>query len=124
MGTILRLSVLLFLLVTHANGQRLDSLPEERRDRVILDVAKAAVMQYGPGYYRDHVPPTIQRGVVTKDTEAARSMDVTKSNIGRAFFMVIYPADKTKEICRGDIAARVGIWADTRKVYLIYFDRG
>jgi hypothetical protein len=87
------------------------------RDSLLLKVAKETVMKYGPDYYRDHQPPTI-----TKTSVPAIESSYGKEHAGRLFYVVIYPADETQEIC--EFAASVFIWADTGKAFNVLFGCG
>jgi hypothetical protein len=92
-------------------------LPAAERDSFLLKVAKETVMKYGPGYYRDHRPPTIK-----KTTISTLDSSYGKEHAGRVYYIVWYPADETREICK--FAASVFIWADTGKAFNVHFGCG
>ena len=103
------LSILLFLTIyITLCAQNLDNLPTEKRDSLLKAKSKEIILRYGPGYYREYKAPTIERIVVPPSETNPEG-----TNVGRAFYTIIYWYDKTKERLEEDFAAKVKIWADT-----------
>jgi len=62
-------AIILFLLAAYCLGIQavnLDSIPEKKRDKLLLSMAKDVVLRYGPDYYRDTPKPEIKRYVPVK----------------------------------------------------------
>lgn len=101
------ISIILGCTIT-AFSQNLDSIPTEKRDSLLKAISKEIILKYGPGYYREYKVPTIERVVVPPSETNPEGI-----NVGRAFYMITYWYDKTKEHLEEDFAAKVKIWADT-----------
>ena len=111
------LSILLFLTIyITLCAQNLDNLPTEKRDSLFKAKSKEIILRYGPGYYREYKAPTIERIVVPPSETNPEG-----TNVGRAFYTIIYWYDKTKERLEEDFAAKVKIWADTGEPASVLF---
>ncbi len=115
--------ILLLLIVCPIvlNGQTvdLDKLPEHERDSVLLTISKKYILKYAPGYYDELLPPTISRGVITKELE-----DSTDGILaGRALYVIIYPntEEYQKENPYSRCLAKIEIWGNTGKLYSVMF---
>lgn len=111
------LSTFLFLTIyITLCAQNLDNLPTEKRDSLLKAKSKEIILRYGPGYYREYKAPTIERIVVPPSETNPEG-----TNVGRAFYTIIYWYDKTKERLEEDFAAKVKIWADTGEPASVLF---
>ena len=111
------LSILLFLTIyITLCAQNLDNLPTEKRDSLLKAKSKEIILRYGPGYYREYKAPTIERIVVPPSETNPEGI-----NVGRAYYMITYWYDKTKERLEEDFAAIVRIWADTGEPAAVLF---
>ena len=111
------LSILLFLTIyITLCAQNLDNLPTEKRDALLKAKSKEIILRYGPGYYREYKAPTIERIVVPPSETNPEGI-----NVGRAYYMITYWYDKTKERLEEDFAAIVRIWADTGEPAAVLF---
>ena len=111
------LSILLFLTIyITLCAQNLDNLPTEKRDSLLKAKSKEIILRYGPGYYREYKAPTIERIVVPPSESNPEGI-----NVGRAYYMITYWYDKTKERLEEDFAAIVRIWADTGEPAAVLF---
>lgn len=97
-------------------SQNLDNIPTEKRDSLLKAKSKEIILRYGPGYYREYKAPTIERIVVPPSETNPEG-----TNVGRAFYTIIYWYDKTKERLEEDFAAKVKIWADTGEPTSVLF---
>ena len=111
------LSILLFLTIyITLCAQNLDNLPTEKRDSLLKAKSKEIILRYGPGYYREYKAPTIERIVVPPSETNPEGI-----NVGRAYYMITYWYDKTKERLEEDFAEIVRIWADTGEPAAVLF---
>ena len=92
-------------------AQNLSTMSATQRDSTLLSIAKEVVLRLGPDYYREHKPPIINR-------REPRDID-----LGRAYYMVVFPFDIAKERLR-DYAASVGIWEDNGRPTGVAFGNG
>jgi hypothetical protein len=106
--------------ITATVSQNLDSLPQERRDSILISTANEVVLRYGPGYYREYKQPLIERNQIPEKGPT----NPTGENIGRILYNVMFLYDKTKELLEKDFAAVIDVWGDTGKPILIYFGNG
>ncbi len=117
---ILFILILLSCLCQKAISQDLDSLPQQQRDSILIEVAKDVVLKFGPGYYREYKRPVIKRRQVPPLGE----INLTGDNANRFFYEVIFLYDETKERLEYDFAAKVTIWGDSRKPIEVMFGNG
>lgn len=99
-------------------SQNLDSLPECRRDSILITIAKETVLKYGPGYYREHMEPKIERVQISNEGQSG------KKNANRVFYWVKLFIDPEDAVFEWGFAARVSIWADSRKPSIAQFGSG
>jgi len=119
---------LLFILITlslqtKAFAQNLDTMKNDERTKVLLRIAKAAVMEYGPDYYREYRQPKIEHRYVGKSVQDL-TVNEEEDNPGRSFYTVEYLYDKTEESFDWFYAAKVYIWGNTGTVFSIKFGNG
>lgn len=116
--------IVMFLLFSAFNqetsSQNLDSLLQQQRDSILIEVAKEVVLKYGPGYYREYKRPVITRSQVPPLGE----INLTGDDANRIFYEMVFLYDKSKEQLSYDFAARVLIWSDSRKPIDVMFGNG
>lgn len=122
---------LLFILIalslqTVVFAQNLDTMKDDERTKVLLCIAKAAVMEYGPDFYREYGQLKIEHRYVGKSGDGVSDLtvDVKNNNSGRSFYTVEYPYDKSEEYFTWFYAAKVYIWGDTGVAFSITFGNG
>jgi hypothetical protein len=101
-------------------SQNLDSLPELKRDSILIAKAKEAVLRYGPEYYREYKTPLIYLFTVPSKGEK----NPKGENAGRKMYSVTFPYDTTMELLGEQFAAKVHIWIDTGKLRSVSFGNG
>ena len=101
-------------------SQNLDSIPAEKRDSLLIAIAKEVVLKYGPDYYREDSIPKIERHLVPPKGE----INKTGENAGRVLYWVIIPYDEKKEKLEKPFAARIQFWADTGNPVSVFFGNG
>jgi hypothetical protein len=119
--TLKTLMIIILLLVGYnqvGTTQDLESLSYNKRDSTLILIAKAAVLKYGPGYYRENIKPTIERGQVPKDGQQGGK------DANRVYYWVTFYYDLEKEELEYNYASKVSIWADTGKPSIIMFGNG
>lgn len=100
-----------------ASAQNLDSLPQSKRDSILIAMSKAIILKHGPGYYREYKKPIIERKVCE---EHPLMEEKDRALIGKAFYCMTYLYDKSKERLDEDFAAKVFIWA-TGEPHSVWF---
>ena len=103
-------ALLLIITAGYAQKNIFEKMPPNQRDSILIETAKAAVLKYAPGYYRDYKKPEI----ILKKTFPNKSS-------GRLFYEVTFLYDPQKEKYLFDYIAKVYIWADNGKAFIIKF---
>ena len=109
--------ILLSIITTAGYAQKnmFEKIPQNQRDSILIETAKAAVLKYAPGYYRDYKKPeVILYGAVPKDYRI-------KKDRGRLFYQVTFFYDPLKEKFPTDYIVKAYIWADNGKAYSLAF---
>ena len=112
--------ILLSIITTAGYAQKnmFEKIPQNQRDSILIETAKAAVLKYAPGYYRDYKKPeVIFYGAVPKDYRI-------KKDRGRLFYQVTFFYDPLKEKYLRDYTVKVNVWADNGKAYDMEFMNG
>ena len=112
--------ILLSIITTAGYAQKnmFEKIPQNQRDSILIETAKAAVLKYAPGYYRDYKKPeVILYGAVPKDYRI-------KKDRGRLFYQVTFFYDPLKEKFPTDYIVKVYIWADNGKAFRMIFMTG
>ncbi|WP_302546361.1 hypothetical protein [Coprobacter fastidiosus] len=112
--------ILLSIITTAGYAQKnmFEKIPQNQRDSILIETAKAAVLKYAPGYYRDYKKPeVILYGAVPKDYRI-------KKDRGRLFYQVTFFYDPLKEKYLRDYTVKVNVWADNGKAYDMEFMNG
>ena len=77
-------ALLLIITAGYAQKNMFEKMPPNQRDSILIETAKAAVLKYAPGYYRDYKKPeVILYGAVPKDYRI-------KKDRGRLFYQVTF----------------------------------
>ena len=103
-------ALLLIMTAGYAQKNMFEKMPPNQRDSILIETAKNAVLKYAPGYYRDYKKPEI----ILKKTFPNKSS-------GRLFYEVTFLYDPQKEKYLFDYIAKVYIWADNGKAFIIKF---
>ena len=112
--------ILLSIITTAGYAQKnmFEKIPQNQRDSILIETAKAAVLKYAPGYYRDYKKPeVILYGAVPKDYRI-------KKDRGRLYYQVTFFYDPLKEKYLRDYTVKVNVWADNGKAYDMEFMNG
>src|SRR5690606_22917077 len=100
-----------------------DKMSEAQRNEALLKIAKVAVMEYGPDFYREYGQPEITHELVTKGNPRFTEEEAKKCS-NRSYYTVRYFYDKTQESFFESYCAKVFIWGDTGKAFRISFGNG
>lgn len=74
------------------SAQNLEKMDSVQRNKYLIDLSSEVIKTMGPGYYRN-THPTISEGVFKSNDGRAK----IKKNIGRKYYEIKYPYDKSKE---------------------------
>ena len=109
----------MFSMNVMAQHMNLDTLNESNRNDYLISLSKEIVKTFGPDYYRDMAP------VITDSVfETIDERPEIKKNVGREYYEVTYPYDKSKEILDFDFSAKVKVWKDTGEPLEVIFGNG
>ncbi|MGV3539042.1 MAG: hypothetical protein ACO1OQ_04480 [Rufibacter sp.] len=87
----------------------LERLSKARRNTYLVKTARATVLKHREEFYREHGEPIIETYVVKEGEHQ-----------GKRAYTVTFPYDRSKEQMSLDYAAKVYIWEDTGKAFLIH----
>lgn len=107
MRTLLIFILSVMSLCTYA--QNLDKMSEKKRNPILIEFARNAVKKYAPDYYREYGSPTIERFVFNSEEFVDPKFGYI---MGRVYYRVVFPYDKSKEYFENGHSASVDIWAD------------
>jgi len=116
--TTLICSLLLICFKALGFSQNLDLLPQHQRDSILIAISKEAVLKYGPGYYRENMEAKIER------KETSKKGQLVGENANRVYYWVKLFIDPKDAVFDWGFAARVKIWADSRKPAIAQFGNG
>ena len=107
-----------------ARKKNLDRMSERKRNRKLTAIARDAILEVGPDYYRKDVVPVIE-GPFTFTWKGSEGPTYIESE-GRKYYGVKYPYDNEKEQYKlaHDYSAYVMIWADDGDIAIIGFGNG
>ena len=103
-------ALLLITTAGYAQKNRFEKMPPKQRDSILIETATKALLKYAPDYYREYKKPEI----ILKKTFPNKSS-------GRLFYEVTFLYDPQKEKYLFDYIAKVYIWADNGKAFIIKF---
>lgn len=127
MNTLNKLTFVLLLVFCasslHAQQANLDKLPAARRDSMLIEIAKAAVLKYGPGYWREYKDTGIQKPEIRYFiTEEGERTTVSYPELkNKKIYYVTFFYDKTKETLSNYYAARISIVAESGTACIVMF---
>lgn len=101
------------------SAQNLEKMDSVQRNKYLIDLSSEVIKTMGPGYYRN-THPMISEGVFISNDGRAK----IKKNIGRKYYEIKYPYDKSKETLEFDFSAKVRIWKDTGEPCDVIFGNG
>lgn len=81
------------------SAQNLEKMDSVQRNKYLIDLSSEVIKTMGPGYYRN-THPTISEGVFKSNDGRAK----IKKNIGRKYYEIKYPYDKSKETLEFDFS--------------------
>lgn len=119
MKQIFLILISMFSFLSNISAQSLGEMSSTQRNKYLIELSSEVIKTIGPGYYRKMVP-TIHEGVF-KSTD--NRLEV-KKNVGREYYEVVYPYDKTKETLEFNFSAKVRIWKDTGEPCDVMFGNG
>ena len=103
-------ALLLISTAGYAQKNIFEKMPPNQRDNILIETATKALLKYAPDYYREYKKPEI----ILKKTFPNKSS-------GRLFYEVTFLYDPQKEKYLFDYIAKVYIWADNGKAFIIKF---
>lgn len=95
-----------------SNNIYLSQMDSVKRNEYLIKLAREVVLNFGPGYYRDNMNPTISDLRVFSDSSMVERFPEAKQNLGRKYYVVTIPYDHAQEQLEWDYAAKVEIWED------------
>lgn len=98
------------------NWKDMDSV---QRSKYLTKLSTEVISKFGPGYLRG-MAPVISEGVF----ESNDGRNEVKKNIGREYYEITYPYDKSKELLEFDFSAKVRVWKDTGEPCDVIFGNG
>ena len=107
---VINIVFLLICGVPAITAQNLDRMPKNKRDSLLIAVAKEVVLKFGPDYYREVSKPIVERTTIPGGTTI--------------YFEVFFLYDKTEERLDMDFAAQVRFRDDTGKPVYICLGNG
>lgn len=113
---LISITVVLFITLSlSAQTINLEKLSEKERNEKLLEIAKAAVLKYGPGYYRDYNIPGVPKPMIRVTTaKKGESTTISFPELeNKTIYIVTFFYDNTKEILLSDFAVIVGIVGET-----------
>ena len=99
-------------------AENLDSLSTEKRNKKLIKLAKEVVLRHGPDFYREYKPPVIKSQRVS-DKTVDMTVEMIKKYRGRFYYTIEYPYDLKEEIFSSFYSAKVYVWRDTGKVFIL-----
>ena len=103
-------------------AQNLYSMPEAKRDSLLISISKDVILKFGPDYYREYKEPEISYKKYPPIDQIYDKRFVNWAD--RYFYEIKFFYDPAEETLNWDFAARVSIWADTGDLYAVDFGSG
>ena len=111
-------------LTSLATDIHLSQMDSVKRYEYLVKLAREVVLNFGPGYYRDNMNPTISGLRVFSDSSLVERFPEAKRNLGRKYYTVTIPYDHVQERLEWDYAANVEIWEDDGEPKGVMFGHG
>lgn len=121
--SIVLLAIIFYIANIEAQEIDLNKMTETARKEYLLKIAKEVTQNFGPGWYRDSVIPSISDLMVFDERPMSETpqLDLSK-NIGRKYYIVTFDYDeKTRRKYVWSYASKVRIWADNGEPLAITF---
>lgn len=106
--------------VISAQEVNLGKMSESERNQYLIKLAKEVTKNFGPDYYRENSKPVI----VMEVYNTGLKHEELRKLIGREYYTVTFPCDKTKEHLEMDFTSQVKIWKDTGEPFDVGFGNG
>ena len=107
-----------------SNNIYLSQMESLKRNEYLVKLAREVVQNFGPGYYRDNMNPTISDLRVFSDSSLVERFPEAQQNLGRKYYVVTIPYDYAQEQLEWDYAAKVEIWEDDGEPKGVMFGHG
>ena len=111
-------------LTSLATDIHLSQMDSVKRYEYLVKLAREVVLNFGPGYYRDNMNPTISDLRVFSDSSLVERFPEAKRNLGRKYYTVTIPYDHAQEQLEWGYAANVEIWEDDGEPKSVMFGHG
>ncbi len=122
MKILLALTFILFSVgKTFGQCSNLENMNQEQRENYLIATSNEVIKTFGPDYYRDNQKPTISGP--EKFCSGDKRTEIAK-NVGREYYIITYPYDKSKETLDFDFSSEVKIWKDTGEPLDVTFGNG
>ena len=95
-----------------SNNICLSQMDSVKRNEYLVKLAREVVLNFGPGYYRDNLNPTISDLKVFSDSSLVKRFPEAQQKLGKKYYVVTIPYDHTQEQLEWSYAAEVEIWED------------
>ena len=124
MKTIIKIFFIILLCVSNysAKAQSLNSMPEAKRNSLLISIAKEAILKFGPDYYREYKEPKISYKQYPPADPKTDKRFVNWDD--RYYYEVEFYYDPAEETLEWGFAAKVRIWADTGDLHTAFFGNG
>lgn len=96
-------------------------MSKTEREKYLINLGNEVITTYGPGYFRENIPPTISK---LQKFRANDKRSIIQNNVGREFYELTYPYDPAKETLDWNYAALVKIWKDNGQPFSVLFGNG
>lgn len=106
---------------TFSQCSNFENMNQEQRENYLIETSKEVIKTFGPDYYRDNQQPVISGP--EKFCSGDKRTEISK-NVGREYYIVTFPYDKSKETLDFDFSSEVKIWKDTGEPLDITFGNG
>ena len=111
-------------LTSLATDIHLSQMDSVKRYEYLVKLAREVVLNFGPGYYRDNMNPTISDLRVFSDSSLVERFPEAKRNLDRKYYTVTIPYDHAQEQLEWGYAANVEIWEDDGEPKSVMFGHG
>ncbi|MEG1866909.1 MAG: hypothetical protein RR331_08575 [Bacteroides sp.] len=112
----------MFCIGTTAQTKKMSKMSQTQKKEYLVKIAAKVTKTFGPGYYRENMKSklTITEGIF----ESADERPEVQKNVGRKFYIVTFPYDKSKETLDFDFSSSVKIWENTGEPLEVIFGNG
>lgn len=107
-----------------AQTSDLGKMSVESRNNYLINIANEVSKTFGPDYVKYFSKPVISEVMKLDKNEFGDSQEEFMKNIGREYYVITFPYDKSKIKLDFDFAAKVRVWKDTGEPLDITFGNG